>query len=57
MLRLCLQAGHAASVLLFTYCQQSQRHKQNMSHLQPNKAKECVARTGLLELGVKKKYK
>lgn len=49
------QVGHAASVLLFTYCQQSQRHKQNMSHLQPNKAKECVARTGLLELGVKKK--
>lgn len=29
--------------------------KQNMSHLQPNKAKECVARTGLLELSVKKK--
>lgn len=55
MLCLCLQVGHAASVLLFTYCQQSQRHKQNMSHLQPNKAKECVTRTGLLELGVKKK--
>lgn len=31
------------------------KHKKNMSHLQPNKAKECVARTGLLELGVKKK--
>lgn len=26
-----------------------------MSHLQPNKAKECVARTGLLERGVEKK--